>query len=202
MKISYKKGFTLIELLVVISIVSVLSSTVLVALEGAKAKGRDAQRITQIKEVQKALALYYLNHGVYPDNLGPQSFDQSIPQNWPNMMTPLSSVNLIKATIGKVDSSNMSDSKFSLFIKQALASIGPSYFACSIQDPLYRTAQDHQYSYGYVVSADKKSYKIRFYMEGPALLSNSITGAFLDAQATGNTACDSNFKYYCVGSTL
>lgn len=201
MKNSLKKGFTLIELLVVISIVSVLSSTVLVALEGAKAKGRDAQRISQIKEVQKALALYYLNHGAYPDNVGAQAFDASIPQNWVGMMTPLNNENLIKATFAQNDNT---DSKFSFLIKKAIAAVGgPIYYKCSIQDPLYRTASDHQYSYGYVVSADKKSYKIRFYLEGPALLSNSITGSFLnDAVTTGNTACDANEKYYCVGSTL
>ncbi len=193
------KGFTLIELLVVISIVSVLSSTVLVALEGAKAKGRDAQRITQIKEVQKALALYYLNHGVYPDNTVAPAFDESIPHNWVDMITPLNSENLIKATISKEPMSPY----FSLLnIAYAAVGGGPIYYGCSIQDPLYKTASDYQYSYGYVVSADKKSYKIRFYLEGPALLSNSITGTFLDAQATGNTACDANFKYYCVGSTL
>lgn len=201
MKISYKKGFTLIELLVVISIVSVLSSTVLVALEGAKAKGRDAQRISQIKEVQKALAIYYLNHGVYPDNSTlPLAFSDNIPLNWKDMMLPLNNENLIKATFVQAE---IPDSKFSFLIKKAIAAVGgPAYHKCSIQDPLYRTAQDHQYSYGYVVSADKKSYKIRFYMEGPALLSNSITGAFLDNEVTGNTACDANFKYYCVGSTL
>ncbi len=199
MKISYKKGFTLIELLVVISIVSVLSSTVLVALEGAKAKGRDAQRISQIKEVQKALAIYYLNHGEYPP-VNPQAFDASIPQNWVVMMTPLNNENLIKATFAQIENT---DSKFSFLIKKAIAAVGgPVYHKCSIQDPLYRTAADHKYSYGYVTSADRKSYKIRFYMEGPALLSNSITGTFLDAAVTGETACDANEKYYCVGSTL
>jgi prepilin-type N-terminal cleavage/methylation domain-containing protein len=199
MKKAKNRGFTLIELLVVISIVSVLSSTVLVALNGAKMKGRDAMRITQIKEVQKALALYYLNHGVYPDNSVAPAFDESIPRNWVDMITPLNNENLIKATV-----SQESVPKSLALINIALAAVGggPVYYGCSIQDPLYKTATDYQYSYGYVVSADKKSYKIRFYLEGSALLSNSVTGTFLDANTTGQTACDSAQGYYCVGSTL
>lgn len=195
------RGFTLIELLVVISIVSVLSSTVLVALNGAKIKGRDAQRISQIKEVQKALAIYYLNHGIYPDNPTALGFNDSIPRNWVDMMTDLNTENLIKATFSKEDKT---DSKISLLIKEVSAAVGggPVYYGCSIQDPLYKTASDYQYSYGYVVSADKKSYKIRFYLEGAALLSNSITGTFLDANTTGETACDSTQNYYCVSSIL
>lgn len=196
---SKKLGFTLIELLVVISIVSVLSSTVLVALSGAKTKGRDAQRITQIKEVQKALAIYYLNHGDYPDNPNVLGFNDSIPHNWVDMMSDLNAENLIKATFSQKETI---DSKFSLLINKAFAAVGPNFFGCSIQDPLYKTALDFAYSYGYVVSADRKSYKIRFYLEGPAILSNSITGTFLDTNVTGETACDSAYKYYCVGSTL
>jgi len=60
-------GFTLIELLVVISIISVLSSIVFGALNDARTKARDAQRIQSLKEIQKALELYYNdNDGTYP----------------------------------------------------------------------------------------------------------------------------------------
>jgi len=60
-------GFTLIELLVVISIISVLSSVVFGALNDARTKARDTQRIQALKEVQKALELYYNdNDGTYP----------------------------------------------------------------------------------------------------------------------------------------
>ena len=56
-------GFTLIELLVVISIIGLLSSVVLSALNSARSKGRDTQRIQNIEEVKKAIALYYSNNG-------------------------------------------------------------------------------------------------------------------------------------------
>ena len=60
------KGFTLIELLVVIAIIGILASVVLVSLTGARLKSRDGKRIAELKEMQKALELYYSAHGYYP----------------------------------------------------------------------------------------------------------------------------------------
>ena len=64
------KGFTLIELLVVIAIIGLLSAVVLASLNTARAKGRDAQRMEEMLEVQKALALYYADYGSYPISTG------------------------------------------------------------------------------------------------------------------------------------
>jgi prepilin-type N-terminal cleavage/methylation domain-containing protein len=66
MKNLTKKGFTLIELLIVIAIITILSAIVFAALSEARAKGRDTARIVALKEVQKALSLYYSNEGSYP----------------------------------------------------------------------------------------------------------------------------------------
>ena len=52
-------GFTLIELLVVIAIIGVLASIVLASLNSARAKSRDARRLTDIKQIQLALELYF-----------------------------------------------------------------------------------------------------------------------------------------------
>lgn len=65
-----RRGFTLIELLVVISIIALLSAVVLSSLNSARAKGRDALRITNLREVQKALSLYYSTNGSYPTTNG------------------------------------------------------------------------------------------------------------------------------------
>ena len=54
-----KSGFTLIELLVVIAIIGVLASIVLASLNNARRKSRDARRITDIKQIQLALELYF-----------------------------------------------------------------------------------------------------------------------------------------------
>src|SRR5579872_300255 len=60
------KGFTLIELLVVIAIIGILASIIMVSLGGARAKARDAKRISDLKEIQLALANYFNDYGFYP----------------------------------------------------------------------------------------------------------------------------------------
>lgn len=61
-------GFTLIELLVVIAIIGVLASIVLASLNNARRKSRDARRITDVKQIQLALELYFDGTGAnaYP----------------------------------------------------------------------------------------------------------------------------------------
>ena len=61
-----KKGFTLIELLVVIAIIGLLSTMAIVSLSGARAKARDAKRVGDIKQIQTALELYYIDKDGYP----------------------------------------------------------------------------------------------------------------------------------------
>jgi prepilin-type N-terminal cleavage/methylation domain-containing protein len=60
------EGFTLIELLVVIAIIGLISSIVLVSLNSARVKARDAKRIAEIKQIQTALELYYDDNNAYP----------------------------------------------------------------------------------------------------------------------------------------
>jgi len=60
------KGFTLIELLVVIAIIGLLSSVVLASLNTARSKSRDAQRISDVRQLQTALEFFYDEHGRYP----------------------------------------------------------------------------------------------------------------------------------------
>lgn len=62
------KGFTLIELLVVISIIGLLSSIVLVSLNSARGKARDAKRLAEKAQVITALNLYYNDFGKWPDS--------------------------------------------------------------------------------------------------------------------------------------
>lgn len=61
-----KKGFTLIELLVVISIIGLLSSVVLTSLNSARGRARDARRISEIRQLQSALEVYYSKYNSYP----------------------------------------------------------------------------------------------------------------------------------------
>ncbi|MBI5466368.1 MAG: prepilin-type N-terminal cleavage/methylation domain-containing protein [Candidatus Kerfeldbacteria bacterium] len=53
------KGFTLIELLVVISIIGLLSTLAMVALNNARIRSRDATRLSNMKTLQTAMEMYY-----------------------------------------------------------------------------------------------------------------------------------------------
>ncbi|MFH1427493.1 MAG: type II secretion system protein [Patescibacteria group bacterium] len=61
-----QEGFTLIELLVVISIIGFLASFAIFALNNARMKARDAQRIASLSQIQKAIDLYYNDNLIWP----------------------------------------------------------------------------------------------------------------------------------------
>lgn len=61
-----RQGFTLIELLVVIAIIGLLSTLAVVALGSARVKARDSKRLSDLKQLQTALELYYTDVNSYP----------------------------------------------------------------------------------------------------------------------------------------
>lgn len=62
----HSKGFTLIELMIVISIISFLSSVILGNITKARVNARDAQRISDIRQMRIALEIYRNTYGDYP----------------------------------------------------------------------------------------------------------------------------------------
>lgn len=61
-----RKGFTLVELLVVVAIIGLLSTLAVVALGNARQKARDARRVSDIKQIQTGLELYFSDNNSYP----------------------------------------------------------------------------------------------------------------------------------------
>ncbi|MDP3645644.1 MAG: prepilin-type N-terminal cleavage/methylation domain-containing protein [bacterium] len=58
------EGFTLIEMLVAIAIIGILATVVIASLSSARMKGRNARRVSDLKQLQLAVVEYYdLNSG-------------------------------------------------------------------------------------------------------------------------------------------
>lgn len=61
-----RKGFTLIEILIVVAIIAILASVVLVGLGPTQSSGRDARRLSDLRQTMNGLELYYNKCGYYP----------------------------------------------------------------------------------------------------------------------------------------
>lgn len=60
------RGFTLIELLVVIVIIGILATGAIAVFQGAQAKARDSQRISDLETLKTALEQYFNDKDAYP----------------------------------------------------------------------------------------------------------------------------------------
>ena len=76
---SQKKGFSLIQLLVVLAILGLLSSVVLANMQQVRMKARDAQRMSDMENIQLALRLYKDAKGAYPDCASGMMLREGVP---------------------------------------------------------------------------------------------------------------------------
>lgn len=70
-----RRGFTIIELLVVMAIIAMLASIIFVAMSSIQAKSRDTRRMEDMRELQKALGLYYVGTNQFPNAASPVTID-------------------------------------------------------------------------------------------------------------------------------
>ena len=109
MKKNNLKGFTLIELLVVIAIIGILGAIVYAPFQTARRKGRDAQKIVEMKNIYYALLLYADSHnGRYPINM------QELQDNQPSDKLPSNTNFAVGA-----NSSDLSKYNYTAFVDSA-----------------------------------------------------------------------------------
>lgn len=88
-----RKGFTLIELLVVVAIIGVLSALLMSNFVGVRQRARDAQRKSDVRQIQSALELYRADIGAYPGSSSLSTCGSSVSLKSPdNSSTYLQSV--------------------------------------------------------------------------------------------------------------
>ena len=66
----HDKSFTLIELLIVVAIIGILAALIIVSVTTASAKARDVKRQEDLRNIQKAVEMYYTTNGSYPSTGG------------------------------------------------------------------------------------------------------------------------------------
>lgn len=87
------RGFTIVELLIVIVVIGILAAITIVAYNGVQQRARDAQRQSDIQTIAKALEMYYIDNGAYPDGNGSTtingSWSTTADSSWQNLATAL-----------------------------------------------------------------------------------------------------------------
>ncbi len=74
-----QSGFTIIELLIVIAIIAILAGLVLNNFQGAQAKARDTQRVTDVNNVHSKLEEFYNENSYYPETIDTATITTQFP---------------------------------------------------------------------------------------------------------------------------
>jgi len=77
-RFSQRRGFTLIELLVVIAIIAILAAIIFPVFSTVRENAREATTMSNLHNIQAALALYKLDNRRYPDVLFAYACDGSV----------------------------------------------------------------------------------------------------------------------------
>lgn len=122
-KYKNKKAFTLIELLTVISIIGLLATGAFVSSNTARKKARDGKRYSDINIIKRALDVYYIDNGQYPEEtvVGGDEFEYSY-SDPNNFLSDLVDKGYLEET--PVDPINRESDGIYYFYKRYLAGAG------------------------------------------------------------------------------
>jgi prepilin-type N-terminal cleavage/methylation domain-containing protein len=65
-KYKQQSGFTIVELLIVIVVIGILAAISITAFSGVQQRGRDSERTSDVKQLKKALEMFYAEKNYYP----------------------------------------------------------------------------------------------------------------------------------------
>ena len=64
-----RRGFTIVELLIVIVVIAILAAIAISSYGNVQRRARDAQRMSDVSVMRKALDLYRIDNGAYPPSV-------------------------------------------------------------------------------------------------------------------------------------
>ncbi len=211
-----------------IAILGILATMTYVSLKGVREKGRDSKRIAEIVQISKALDVYFLQHGQYPDfpatadacghtavyyrNLGVPGTvwtDVDFACVWSDLLNVLTT----DGFIGRADFNNYTSQESPwLKIKTALANI----YNTTVQDPKFNQANpnsNHQtYAYmpaknctgsGASAVCSPQNYRLRIRLENinnPLLISNGFNNQDFAYEGPGGPPDNDYLESSCTGS--
>ncbi|MBP6945103.1 prepilin-type N-terminal cleavage/methylation domain-containing protein [Patescibacteria group bacterium] len=65
-----KPGFTILEILIVLAVFGLLATLAVLSLNSARARVRDAQRLSDVSTISAGLSRYWLEKATYPSSAG------------------------------------------------------------------------------------------------------------------------------------
>ena len=137
-KTKFFKGFTLFELLIVFVVIAIIFSFVFVEIQPARARTRDARRVSDLNNLKASLQLFYMEKGAYPET--PEDGE------WCSLSEP-------------------EEEECEGFVYEFAQSLA-SYIDEIPKDPLHAKEEDGKvYSYRYYALSSGQEYKIHAYLE-------------------------------------